>query len=297
MLLEPIKHGDLIYITAPAKAIDAEYVICAQNFLSQLGYEVAVAEHCLGQCNYFSGTDQERILDLQTAIDNENVKAIWCARGGYGAVRIVDQINWANFEKKPKWLIGFSDITVFHSRLNSLAIPSLHATMPLNLNENSQEAKSSLLDALKGNKLKYHLVSSSENKMGKIQGKLIGGNLSILYSLLGTNDSLDYTNKILFIEDVGEQLYNIDRMMYALDKSGVLDQISGLIVGGFTDLKDSALPFGLNYKEIILSHFYKRKIPIVFDFPAGHIDDNRALIFGVQYLLEVSSEEVRLEQV
>ncbi len=297
MQIKPLVPGSKIYITSPAKAIDKESVENAKVFLEEKGYEVQISEHCLGHHHYFSGTDEVRISDMQRALDDDSFDAIWCARGGYGAVRIVDRLNWNNFQKNPKWLIGFSDITVFHNRLNRINIPSVHATMPLNLKENSVEAKETVIDAITGKKLSYKLNSCIENKLGKTQGELVGGNLSILYSLLGTNDNIDYNNKLLFIEDIGEQLYNIDRMLYAFEKAGVLNQIKGLIVGGFTDLKDSAIPFGQGYKEIIISKLLQRNIPIAFDFPAGHVDDNRALILGYQYVLEVNDNEVQLTQV
>jgi muramoyltetrapeptide carboxypeptidase len=297
MKIKPLVLGSKIYITSPAKAIDAECVFNAKSFLENNGFEVVIAEHCLGNHHYFSGTDEERLMDMQHALDDDSITAIWCARGGYGAVRIVDRLNWSNFQSNPKWLIGFSDITVFHNRLNSYNIPSIHATMPLNLNTNSTAAKVSFLDAINGHKLSYNLSSCRENIYGNTKGILVGGNLSILYSLLATNDNIDFTEKILFIEDVGEQLYNLDRMLFTFEKAGVLDKIKGLVVGGFTDLKDTATPFGQGYKEIIASKFLNKNIPVAFDFPAGHIDDNRALVFGFEYYLEVSENEVNLKQV
>lgn len=295
MKINPLIQGSKIYITSPAKAIDAEYVMDAKEFLEEKGFRVLISEHCLGQNHYFSGTDEERLYDLQRGLDDESIGAIWCARGGYGAVRIVDQLNWHKFQNRPKWFIGFSDITVFHNRLNRYNIPSIHATMPLNLNTNSTAAKDSFLDVITGKKLLYNYPSSQENVLGCSSAELVGGNLSILYSLLATNDSLEFTGKILFIEDVGEQLYNIDRMLYSLEKAGVLGKIKGLIVGGFTDLKDTSNPFGMGYKEIIVSSLNKN-IPVAFDFPAGHIDDNRALIFGCEYYFEVNKNFVELRQ-
>ncbi len=295
MEINPLLQGSKIYIASPAKAIDYECVLRAKKFLEINGFEVVISEHCLGEHHYFSGTDEERLADLQYALDDESIGAIWCARGGYGAVRIVDRLNWNNFQNRPKWFIGFSDITVFHNRLNRYNIPSIHATMPLNLNTNSTVAKDSLIDAITGKKLLYNYPSSQENVIGYSSGELVGGNLSILYSLLATNDNIEFSDKILFIEDVGEQLYNIDRMLYSLEKAGVLEKIKGLIVGGFTDLKDTANPFGMGYKEIIISKL-NNNIPVAFDFPAGHIDDNRALIFGREYDLEVNKNFVELRQ-
>jgi muramoyltetrapeptide carboxypeptidase len=275
-----LEKGDLILIVSPAKAIEKERIDFAIQFLLNIGYQVEVGQHASGSHHYFSGTDQERAADFQWAINHPTAKAILCARGGYGCVRILDRIEWANQILHPKWIIGFSDVTVFHQFMQRSNIQSLHATMPLNFKQNSHESLESMFDALQGKSLEYQLKSSPFNKIGEAEGVLIGGNLSILHSLLGTNLQASYENSILFIEDVGEALYALDRMFYSLEKVGILNTINGLIIGGMTDMKDSEIPFGLSYSEIILSHFEYRKIPIIFDFPAGHLDDNRALILG-----------------
>lgn len=286
--------GDTIAIVAPAKAIDASLVDEAKLFFETAGFRVKIGKHCKGEFHYFSGTDWERASDFQAAIEDPDVKAIICARGGYGCIRIVDLINWAGMLRFPKWIVGFSDVTVFHQRMQRYQLPSIHATMPLNFSSNSDAARSSLLDALCGKSLVYELESLAENKTGCATGTLIGGNLSILYSLLGTDEQPNYKGCVLFVEDLAEQLYHIDRMFYAFAKAGVLDEISGLIVGGMTDLKDTATPFGQSLSEIILNHFALRNIPIAFGFPAGHIDDNRALIFGTEVELDVAEKEVSL---
>lgn len=289
-----LNQGDLVYITAPAKAIEREYIVFAQEILEQKGYKVLLSEHCLGQYNYFSGSDEERLSDFQFGLDHPEVKAILCARGGYGCVRIVDRIQWAGFIREPKWIIGFSDVTVFHQRIQRFGIQSIHASMPLNFQTNSSLALDSLFNAIEGKGLSITCPSTAHNKNGQVQGKLVGGNLSILYSLLGTDDQIDFTDTILFIEDLSEQLYHIDRMFYALAKANVLNKIKGLIIGGMTDMKDTAVPFGKTLEELILDHFHYRNIPICFNFPAGHIDDNRALVFGSQYGLEVNSSQTTL---
>lgn len=290
-----LQPGDTIQIIAPAKAIEKKYIECAKAYLENAGYIIKIGKHCLGNFNYYSGTDQERTQDFQEAIDNEEVKAILCARGGYGSVRILDRIQWANQLRFPKWIIGFSDITVFHQQLQKFEQKSIHATMPLNFDTNSDEALKTLLYALEGKPYKISASVNKFNKNGTIEGELIGGNLSIIYSLIGTDCQPSYKEKILFIEEVGEQLYALDRMLYSLKKSGILDQISGLIVGGMTDIKDTTLvTIGMNIEEIIIQHFEYRKIPICFDFPAGHIDDNRALIFGETAKLEVTSKMTTL---
>ena len=292
--MKPLQIGDLITIVAPAKAIEESHITFAKALFESRGYRVQVGAHCLGAHHYFSGTDLERASDLQEALDNPEVKAIICARGGYGCVRILNHLQWAGFIREPKWLVGFSDVTVLHQHIGMLGLPSIHASMPLNFKENTPEAIDSLFDALEGKQLNYDIAAnSSHNKQGETTGKLVGGNLSILYSLLGTDDCIDYTDCILFIEDLAEQLYHIDRMFYAFAKAGILDKLKGLIVGGMTDLKDTAVPFGQDIYALILSHFTYHNIPIVFDFPAGHINDNRALIIGAEVKLEVA-DRVRL---
>lgn len=291
----PLAKGDLIEILAPAKAIEKEHVLFAKSFLEEKGFSVRVSEHCLGQENYFSGSISDRLKDFQKAIDDPEVKAILCARGGYGCVQLVDKIQWASSLLHPKWIIGFSDVTVFHQRMTTLGAKSIHGSMPLNFQKNSTDALQTLIDALAGNPYSIETTSSPQNKIGIAEGNLLGGNLSILYSLIGTNDQPNYTDSILFIEDLAEQIYHVDRMFYALEKAGILNKINGLIVGGMTDLKDTAEPFGMSYEEVILSHFEYRKIPICFNFPAGHIDDNRALVLNSNVKIVVNEDFVRLE--
>jgi muramoyltetrapeptide carboxypeptidase len=291
---QPLAAGDLIYITAPAKAIEKEHVDFAVAFFENAGFRVLVSKNCLGQHHYFSGTDEERLEDLQYGIDHPEVKAIVCARGGYGCVRIVDRIQWASMLREPKWMVGFSDVTVFHQHLQRFNLPSIHGSMVLNFKDNSHEALNTLLMALKGESFSV-AATSNFNKSGSAEGTIVGGNLSIVYSLIGTNNQPDYSDKILFVEDLAEHLYHIDRMFYALNKSGILDKISGLVVGGMTELEDTATPFGMSVEEIILAHFQYRNIPIAFGFPAGHLNDNRALILGkkVRFNVEGTTSELR----
>lgn len=292
--IKPLKSGDKIIILAPAKLIEEEHVIYAKEFLTKEGFVVEVSKNCLGQHHYYSGTELERLTDLQYALDNPDIKAIICARGGYGSVQIVDKIQWASFLRNPKWIVGFSDITIFHQRIQSLGFESIHGTMPLNYKSNSKESLNTLLSALKNDEVKIKAPPNEHNKFGETKGKLVGGNLSVLYSLLGTNDQIDFANTILFVEDLAEQLYAVDRMFYALNKAGILDEINGLIVGGMTNLSDTAVPIGSTYEEIILSHFHYKSTPICFDFPAGHIDDNRAIVLGRAAFLKIGAEGVIL---
>lgn len=290
-----LQPGDLIYITAPAKSIEIDLIDHAKTLFEERGYRVLLSEHCSGVHHYFSGTDEERLKDLQLGIDHPDVKAIVCARGGYGCVRIVDLIGWAGMIRNPKWLIGFSDVTVFHHRLQRFGLESIHGTMPLNFKQNSPETFETLFSALEGKKYAIECSPHPKNKIGRAEGKLVGGNLSILFSLLGTNDRIDYSDCILFIEDLSEQLYHIDRMFQSLRKAGVLDQIKGLMVGGMTDMKDTAVPYGLSLEEIILDQFSYRNIPICFGFPAGHIDDNRALILGRKVAFTVGEKRTEVK--
>lgn len=289
-MIPALQSGDLIAIVAPAKQIEQEYVTQAQLLLESAGYNVLIGEHCLGSHHYFSGTDKERLSDFQQALDNPAVKAILCARGGYGCIRIVDDIDWSHFVKQPKWIIGFSDVTILHQRIQVLGFPSIHGTMPLNFQENSKEALSTLFEAIEGENPTITIPSNQHNIQGEAMGNLVGGNLSILYSLIGTNDEVNYEGTILFIEDLAEQLYHLDRMFYAFKKAGILNKIKGLIIGGMTDMKDTAIPFGSNLEEIILYHCQELAIPVAFQFPAGHINDNRALLLGKKVRLTVENE-------
>lgn len=282
-----LKKGDKIVLLTPAKSIDLSLILDAKEFWSKNGFKVHLSEFSMGQKNYFSGTINERLNDFQAAIDDVEIKAIVCNRGGYGCIQFLDKINWSNFIKKPKWIIGFSDVTVFHQHLQKLNYCSIHATMPLNYKSNTKEALNSLLLSVKGKMPNYQIKSNQFNICGTAIGKLIGGNLSIIYSLIGTNSQPEYENCILFIEDLSEQLYHIDRMFYSLSKSNILPKIKGLIVGGMTDLKDTEIPYGKTIKEIIIEHLFSYNIPVIFDFPAGHIDDNRALVFGKTIKIEV----------
>ena len=289
-----LKKGDLIYIVSPAKNIDPESIYFAIKLVESWGFTAECAAHTLGKHNYFSGNDFDRMSDFQLAIDHKDAKAIMCARGGYGCVRIVDKLNWSNFEKSPKWLIGFSDITVLHHRAQRLSIMSIHATMPLNFQMNSKEALETFRSALTGESFSIEAPVFSMNKTGIARGPLVGGNLSIIYSLLGTTDAYDFKGSILFIEDLSEQLYHIDRMLFALQKAGVFDEIKALVIGGMTDLQDTTPSFGMTYEDAILEKVKDNNIPICFNFPTGHIEDNRAMIIGAMVELEVNEQGAKL---
>lgn len=289
-----LKKNDVIALLAPAKAIDPQLIQEAKVLLEKRGYRARIGKNCSGSFHYFSGTSEERLSDFQEAINDPEVKAIWCLRGGYGSLHIIDELDWSAFCKKPKWIIGFSDITVFHHRLHKLGIASIHATMPLDIAQNTSEAINSLFDTLEGTWKEININGLPENIYGEASGELIGGNLSVLYGLLGTDDRVSYQNKILFIEDVGEAVYAIDRMFYSLKKSGVLSEIKGLIVGGMTSIKDSEPPFGLSVNDLIKNHLLAYQIPLAFNYPGGHLTDNRALIFGAKTHLKVAKDDKKV---
>ena len=289
-----LNPGDLIYITAPAKITDPKTVFFAKEYLEKKGFKVLVSAHCFGSHNYFSGTDEERMLDLQFGMDHPDVRAILCARGGYGSIRLVDRINWANMLREPKWLIGFSDITVFHHRLNKLGVQSIHGSMPINFEKNTEAALTSLVNTLKGSWPQFLLPPNQSNKPGVAIGNLIGGNLSIVYSMLGTDDQYDFEDNILFLEDVGEHYYQVERMIFALGKAGVFEKTKGLIIGGMTELEDTDPPLGRSIEEIILEQLRFSNMPVIFNFPAGHIEDNRAIVFGKKVQLTVGEAEAKI---
>ena len=294
MIKPPIlQKGDKIAITCPAKALTAP-MFDAIKLLESWGLEVVLGETIDATFHQFSGTDELRAKDMQAFINDTEIKAIIAARGGYGCIRIVDQIDWTPLLHHPKWIIGFSDITIFHLQLQSMGLQSLHAQMPSTIKESSKEGLESLRKVLFGEDLSYQIKTSPLNRNGKANGVLIGGNLSLLIASLSSTSDVDYTDKILFIEDVGEYLYAIDRMIRTLDRAVKLSHLKGLIVGGFTAIKDNDIPFGFNPQEIINAVVSKYNFPVCYDFPAGHIEDNRALVFGRMVDFEVTGNQVEL---
>jgi muramoyltetrapeptide carboxypeptidase len=286
-----------IRLVSPAKHIAEEAVDFAVKFLLDNGFEVEVGAHVLGKHNYFSGTLEERVSDFQVALDDPTVDVILCTRGGYGCVQLIDELDFSGFMAHPKLIIGYSDVTVFHEHISKVFnLSTVHGTAPLNFSENSIEALTSFVNVINGKVNRYELEAHQLNVTGVISAPMTGGNLAIIYSMLGTNSEADYTGKILFIEEVGEAVYSIDRMFYALKKAGKLDQIAGLMVGGMTNIKDSEIPYGCSVEEVIHQHIAPLNIPLCFNFPAGHIDDNRALIIGKKATLSVGPNKVTFEQ-
>ncbi len=290
-----LKKGDTIGIVSTARKISLEDIQPAIDLLKSWGLNVIIGK-TIGLSNYqFAGTDEQRTSDFQNMLDNTTVKAIWCARGGYGTIRIIDSLNFDAFIKNPKWIIGYSDITVLHSHLHQIGVKSIHATMPINVSKNTKKSLKSLKNSLFGLKIDQNTPFVKNNKLGKVNGILVGGNLSILYSLLGSKSSIDTTTKILFIEDLDEYRYHIDRMMIALKRNGYFNNLRGLIVGGMTQMHDNAIPFGKTAEEIILDVLTEFDFPICFNYPAGHIDDNMALVLGSEIELNVSKKKTQLK--
>lgn len=286
---ERLIKGDWVYLTAPAKAIAEKDVLAAKEWLMNQGFHVEVAKNCLGQHHYFSGTDQERTTDFQEGLDNPKYKAILCARGGYGCARIVEELDWTQFAQHPKWIIGFSDVTVFHHKTLSLGIQSIHSTMAFGIQKNTPFSLTSLSSLLFKGEVTVVSTPHPLNRLGSARGRLIGGNLTIVYSLLATQLKLDFRDNILFIEEVGEHVYKIDRMLQTLEMNGVFDQISGLVVGGITEPEDTTPPFGKDIETLICERVKHRDIPVCFGFPAGHGEENHAMCLGSNVVFETHS--------
>lgn len=295
-----LKKGDIIGLVCPSGFMEKDKTDACVAALKSWGYSVRLGETVGGKSkNYFSGTDEERLHDFQQMLDDEHVKAILCARGGYGMTRIIDGIDFKKFKKNPKWIIGFSDITVLQAHIFSqFAIPTLHAAMAnaFNGGEEKNEYILSLKKALAGKKGNYNAAVHALNRYGKEEGILVGGNLSLLVHLIGTKSDIKTKGKILFLEEIDEQLYSIDRMMYQLKRSGKLDKLKGLVIGGFTDCKDTERPFGKNVQVVIADIVKEYSYPVCFNFLVSHEKENYALKVGMNYELTVTNNKVSLKE-
>lgn len=305
MKIPPLKSGDKVAIIATSGRVYPSELEENLTFLKSLHLVPVFGENLFNdhfEGYHYAGKVEQRLADFQNALDNDETKAIWCARGGYGAVHLLDKIDWSKFKMNPKWIIGYSDITAIHNHVNNWNIPSLHAITTKRLNVNyTDQSFETFKKALFGEKLIYQIPSHALNKQGTISGKIVGGNLSLIYSLIGTESELKGEDLILFIEDWNENWYHLDRMLMNLKRNGLLSRIKGLIVGSFTrmDVQDENPDFLHEYDptsyELIHTFMKGYLFPICYQFPAGHIGDNRALILGSEIVLEITKEYTTIE--
>ena len=265
-----LNKGDTVIVISPSGKVEEERVRLACKELESWGLRVVFGKHTFDVFNKLAGKDEDRAADLQNALDDKSIKAIICSRGGYGLVRIIDSIDFSTFKKNPKWIVGFSDITVLHNHINQMNIATIHGPMPNSFESISEIALNSLKEAL------FDANYQLPNSFGKEE--IVGGNLAIIYSLLGTNSDIDTKGKVLLLEDIGEYAYNIDRMIFALKKAGKFDGIKGLLMGQFSGIKDD--DFGFSVQQIIENCISEYEFPVQYDIPVGHVDDNRAVILG-----------------
>ncbi|MFL0072017.1 S66 peptidase family protein [Tenacibaculum maritimum] len=293
-----LQKGDTIIILAPAGILKNRALVIdkAKILAEKWGLKVLYGKHMFEKGNHFAGTDEQRCEDFQKALDDPTIKAIWSARGGYGSVRILDRLDFTIFKKHPKWIIGYSDLTAFHNHINNVGVETLHAMMGVSLEDKAAmitETIATFKKALFGEQLKYEVGTSRYNRKGKVSGELVGGNIAVLASMLGSESQLDTDGKILFIEEIGEYKYSIDRMLQSLRRAGYFRKLKGVIVGGMTKIKKNTTPWGSSIEQLILD-IIPENIPVMFNFPAGHDSDNRALILGRKVVLEVEENKALL---
>jgi len=299
MIIPPyLEVGDTIAIAAPARKVSEQEIQPAVRFLQEAGFRVHYDDRLFAECHQFAGDEETRAGYIQELLDNPEVKAVWFARGGYGSARIIDMLDFTAFRQRPKWLVGYSDVTVFHAHVHQrLDIATLHATMPINVydGEFGHEANQTLVDALMGRQLRYEIREHPLNRIGEFSAPVIGGNLSILYSLMGTPSEPDTEGKVLFIEDLDEYLYHIDRMMTTLDRGGKLQNLAALVVGYMSDMHDNTIPYGKTAEEIVAEHCRKYDFPVVFNFPAGHESLNKAIRVGCPMHCQIQNQQIIIE--
>lgn len=294
-----LRTGDVVAIVAPAGLIEPSQLTPAVRIIESWGLTVISGKNLFSKHFNFSGTDSQRTSDLQEALDNPEIKAVFCARGGYGVLRVIDKINWTNFIKNPKWIIGYSDITALHSIVNNtLQIASIHGPMPVNFEKLSAEKNSLnyLKQILFGHFVKYSLSNKTNIPSFETKGILKGGNLSLLYSHRGTPYDFDSENTILFLEDIGEYMYHLDRMIQNFKLGNKFYGLKGIILGGFTDIKENEIPFGLSVKEIVTQAVNNHNIPVIDNFPAGHMEPNYPFILGKTVEIKSGKHLVEITQ-
>ncbi|MBZ0327917.1 MAG: LD-carboxypeptidase [Altibacter sp.] len=291
-----LKPGDTVGIVSTARKITKKELQPFFSLLHDWGLHFELGNSIGAEAHQFAGDDVVRANDFQQMLDHPNIKAIWCARGGYGTVRIIDALDFSEFRKNPKWIIGYSDVTVLHSHVHNFQIETLHANMAMEIETKTEATRSSIKKVLFGASYKISYPSKGKlNTNGVAKGQLIGGNLSLLYSLCGSPSEIDTQGKILFIEDLDEYLYHIDRMLQNLKRNGLFDNVAGIIVGGMSDMRDNTIPFGRTAEQIVFDIVTDYNFPVCFYFPAGHIHDNRALIMGRTVSLTVQDKSVTLQ--
>ncbi|WP_299338010.1 LD-carboxypeptidase [uncultured Psychroserpens sp.] len=300
-LIQPpyLKAGDTVAIVAPSGILKNrdEEVGRAVALLDSLGLNVVVGKHVFNQADHFAGTDDERCEDFQNALDDPAISAIWCARGGYGTVRILDKLDYTKFKNHPKWIIGYSDITALHNQIHNEGYQSIHALMGVSLTKDLDEIKDTVdtfVSTIFGNPVDYTLEGSSYNRVGESSGPLVGGNLTMLHTMLGSETSIDVTGKILFIEEIGEYKYHIDRMLQSLKRAGYFDHCKGVIVGDMSKLRKNTTLWGTSVEQLVLDALSEYDFPIAFNMPAGHEKDNRAMVFGKSIILKVEKGSSRI---
>ncbi len=291
-----LKTGDAIGIVAPARKIEKREIEAAVKIFEQWGLCIVFGKNLFNQERQFAGTDKERANDLQLMLDDPNIKAIIFARGGYGTIKTLPSLDFSRFMNNPKWIVGYSDIAALHAHIHNLGVKTIHGIMPVNFpaDGSENEAIQSLKNLLFGNRNDYHFNTHPFNMKGKARGEIIGGNLSVIYSIAGTKYDIETDHKILFLEDLDEYLYHIDRMMMNLKLSGKLEKLNGLIVGGMTDMNDNTIPFGKTAYEIIRDTVADYDFPVCYQFPAGHISNNLALVLGAKIAIDVGDQEVNV---
>ena len=284
-----LHQGSKVAIAAPARKVTPDQMQFAINWLNEKGFVPVYDDSLYAIEHIFAGNDEFRANVIQKYLDDDSIDAIWFARAGYGCIRIIDKLDFTYFLKHPKWIVGFSDATVFHGKLSRLGCPTLHASMPFFLENKTKDALQSLYDALTGNTLHYVIPEHPLNRKGEAEGEIVGGNLSVLYSMMGSNSFPETDGKILFIEEVDEYIYHVDRMMHALKRAGKLAHLKALVVGGLTQIHDNSDPFGMSVEEVIADAVKDYDYPVCFSFPAGHFSDNRAVVLGRKAKIEITS--------
>ncbi len=294
MVIPPyLKAGDKVALVASSRKVSEADLAFAIETLKKWGLQPVQGKHLLSAHKQWAGTDDQRAEDLQWALDDSSIKAIFFARGGNGIIRVIDKLNFNKFTSDPKWLVGYSDVTLLHAQAHKLEVASLHAQM-LTVYGKNTESTESIRKCLFGENVKYVAGAHGSNRAGSAKGQMAGGNISLLHTLSGTAQDLDTVGKILFIEDIDENLHHLDRMMIHFKRTGKLEKLAGLMVGGLNDMKDDPIPFGMSAEEIVWDAVKEYKYPVCFGFPAGHMDRNLALYLGKEATLEITATESTL---